>query len=187
MPRFTYKQCDPTADRDAVIDFLAAHKEELYLPDRAAVLHVVDLCFRHGGVIASFAGAEIGSMMGFFWGEPQCDYANKEVAFMYVATISPRYRLTRLFYQGLLFALRLFQEAGVQEFRLQAEASNAYTNKLYGRFAQPLGKSKSLRGKEVITYGGRVAETFAQMQRPRRARTMAETAVVSPKRNQYHA
>jgi hypothetical protein len=128
----------------------------------------VQLCFAHGGVIAAYDGSLLVAMLGYFYGEPQCDYVNNDTAFMYVAGIREPYRLTRVFYKGLIFSLQHFQQAGAKAIKLQAEAANPYTNRLYGRFALPIAHSKSLRGKEVVTYGGSIEDALGYLLRGKR-------------------
>jgi hypothetical protein len=169
MNNFTYKSCGQAEDGQAIIDLLFAVKDELYLPDRGVIQAITAKCFANGGVFGAYHGEQLCGMMGYFYGEPDQGFANKEVAFLYVAGILEPYRLTRMFWHGLLFALRHFQQAGVQEIRLQAEAANPYTNRLYGRFAQPLARGKSLRGKDVITYSGRIENALAYLSRGQRA------------------
>ncbi|MCA9939374.1 MAG: hypothetical protein KC418_12065 [Anaerolineales bacterium] len=154
MTRFTFKSCIQIEDEDAIVELLFTVKDELYLPDKQVIRAIVSNLFAHGGVIGAYHGRQLCGMMGYFLGSPEQEYANKEVAFLYVGCILPSYRLTRMFHGGLLFALQQFATIGVREIRLQAEAANPYTNRLYARFAQPLSHGKSLRGVPVITYGG---------------------------------
>jgi hypothetical protein len=168
MSPYTFKVCDQRKDLEEIVDFLFDIREELYLPDRQVCQEIVDLCFAHGGVIAGYDGSQVVAMLGYFYGEPQCNYVNKETAFMYVAGIRKPYRLTLVFYKGLIFSLQQFQGTGVKAIKLQAEAANPYTNKLYGRFARPIAKSKSLRGKEVVTYGGSIEDALAYLGRGKR-------------------
>ncbi len=177
MPNFTFKSLVQAQDQKAVVDLVYSIKDELRLPDRATAEKVVNLCFEHGGIIGGYYGSQLVGMMGYFLGEPANDYRNKETAFMYVACIADEYRLSRLFRKGLLFTFREFRKMGLREIRLQAEANNPYTNRLYGRFAQPLGESKSLRGLPVITYGGTLDEALRYLEPKRRSVARLQTAV----------
>ena len=176
MSPYTFKVCNQMEDQEEIVDFLFDIREELYLPDRKVCREIVQLCFAHGGVIAAYDGSLLVAMLGYFYGEPQCDYVNNDTAFMYVAGIREPYRLTRVFYKGLIFSLQQFQKAGARAIKLQAEAANPYTNKLYGRFARPIAKSKSLRGKEVITYSGSIEEALGYMQRGKRRSVLPQNA-----------
>lgn len=179
MTRFHYKLCNPLTDKKMMTDYLYTQRGELYLPDYKSVQNVIELCFAHGGVIACYAEDRLGGMGGFFLGEPSQNFANKKTAFIYVATISEPYRLTRMFRKGLVFMLHQFQEMNVQAIRMQAEDTNLYTQKLYGRFAQPIAKGKSLRGKNVITFGSTVEEALVYLQRGRRAQHNVQLAVAN--------
>jgi hypothetical protein len=176
MNNFTSRLCDPEKDQDAVTDMLYAIKDDLCLANREAARKIATLCFEKGGVIGVYDGALLCSMGGFFYGEPEQDFSNKEVGFIYVAGILPDYRLSRVFFRGLVFTLQAFAAIGFQEFRLQARASDPYTNGLYGRFAARLGEGKSLRGDPVITYGGPVDDALAFLQRGMRWSHLARRA-----------
>ena len=154
--------------RQQIIDFLTAIGDELYLPDRQAAKKVADLCYEKGGFIAIYAGDVLCGVSGYFIGEPQCDFVNTDVAFMYVAGILPKYRRTRLFVTGLAFALAEFEKIGLRTFRLQAEAANPYTNRLYARFATLQGRSHSIRGVAVNCYEGDTALALDSLDEGRR-------------------
>lgn len=143
--------------RQQITDFLFSIGDELYLPDRQAAKKVTDLCYEKGGFIAIYDGDTLCGASGYFIGEPQCDFVNTDVAFMYVAGILPKYRRSRLFVSGLAFALAEFEKMGLRTFRLQAETSNPYTNRLYARFATLRGQSRSIRGIGVNCYEGNTA------------------------------
>ena len=170
MSSYSYKFCVQTEDQEAIIDLLFSIREELCLPDRQSCRKITELCFTHGGVFGAYDGTLLVGMMGFFYGEPQCDYANKDVVFMYVAGILPEYRHSRIFLTGLCKVLLAFQAKGVQGLKLQAAANNPYTNRLYGRFAQLIGNGRSLRGFETVTYGSSIHDALNRVQRGRRQR-----------------
>jgi len=176
MSPYTFKVCNQVEDQEEIVDFLFDIREELYLPDRQVCQEIVDLCFAHGGVIAGYDGSHLVAMLGYFYGESQCDYVNRETVFMYVAGIQEPYRLTRVFYKGLVFSLQQFQKAGAKAIKLQAEAANPYTNKLYDRFAQSIGRGKTLRGKDVITYSGSIEDALCYLQHGKRQRVLPQSA-----------
>jgi hypothetical protein len=167
MTTFTTKLCDREKDLSAVTDMLFALKDDLCLSNREAAQRIVELCFEKGGVFGVYDGDLLCGMAGFFCGEPDRDFGNKEIAFLYVAGILPQYRLSRVFLRGLIFALQTVEARGFQEIRLQARATDPYTNKLYERFAHKVAEGKSLRGDPVITYGGTIEEGLARLQRRR--------------------
>jgi hypothetical protein len=169
MTHYTFKSCAQAEDQEEIIDLSYTLKDELYLPDRAVCQQITELCFQKGGVVGVNDGSQLIAMMGYFYGEPDCDYVNKDTTFLYVAGIRQAYRLTPIFHRGLIYSLQQFQNAGAVAIRLQAEAANPYTNRLYGRFARPLTRSRSLRGKEVVTYGGSIADALAYLRRRQRS------------------
>ena len=181
--RFCYKQID----QESLIHFLDKHRKELYLPDRAAVCAVIDRVFAEGGCFAGYdPQGNIEAMMGFFFGAPDQGFAERHILFMYVAAISPRYRLTRAFHTGLRQSLTAFKAMGIHSIQLQAQASDRYTNKLYGRFARPISTGHSLRGQPVVTYGGPIEDALAYLTRGRAALAHAPAAPLT-RQNAQHA
>jgi len=164
---YSYKLLD-REDATAITDLLMAIKDELLLPDRSAAQKVTGLLFEKGGVAGGFHDGKLCGILGYFWGDPNEDFSDKRVLFLYVGAILEPYRLSRMFLQGLSFTLQMMQAEGAQEIRLQAETANPYTNKLYGRFARPVAKGKSLRGVPVITYGASIPSALNYLQTGRR-------------------
>ena len=162
---YVFNFCVPETDREVVIDFFVAVKDDLHLPDRKTVANLTDLVFAHGGVFGVYHENKMVGALGYFFGDPAHNFMNKEILFLYVAAILPDYRGTHMFSTGLSYFLRCMQTqpAPVTQIRLQAEATNPFTNKLYGRFATPLGPGKSLRGNDVITYGATLEEALAAL------------------------
>lgn len=165
---YTIKNYTRPRDTQALYSLLYEIKEELRLNNMETVREVVDRSFEKGGVIAAYDKALLCGMMGYFWGEPDHDFTNTDVVFMYVAGILPNYRRRRLFPYALKVALEQFKQAGGREIRLQAEKGNTYTNRLYARFAKPLGEGLSLNGVEAVTYGGTIDEALHSLVRSQR-------------------
>lgn len=163
LSKLTYRYCFKQIDELAIRRFLMAQKEDLLLEGETAVQKIIDLLFEQGGVLAIFDPAgEIVAMMGFFFGDPQKEFKDKETLYMYVGAIAKPYRMTRLFYQGMLFVMQKGHEMGMTLFRMQANIHDPYINKLYGRMGRPLGESKTLRGHPVMTYGGSILELLGR-------------------------
>lgn len=173
MGHYTFRFYQEAADSEEAVDFLMALQADFHLKDRDSAEQIVARCFERGGIFGVYDGARLCGMSGFFYGEPEQDFANAdEVGFMYVAGILPPYRGTHIFFQGLLVMLRHFEARGLRAFRLQARASDPYTNRLYNHFAPKVGESQSVRGDAVNTYGASVAQGLAflmRRQRPSRA------------------
>jgi hypothetical protein len=169
-----------TRDDETILnDFLMTVKDELYLPDREAVTSMSELVFTNGGFVGAFQQEKLCGTMGFFYGEPDQAFRNTEVVFLYVAAIADEFRLSRVFHKGLLFALREFEQMDKREIRLQAEAANPYTNKLYGRFASFLYTSKTLRGISVNTYGDSIGNALNCLDRRRYRRARQSKAIAA--------
>ncbi|WP_420645153.1 hypothetical protein [Candidatus Leptofilum sp.] len=174
MKNFTYRTCHFN-EMEAVTDLFFASREELCLPDRTAAEKITNLIFTKGQVTGGFFENKLLGALGYFLGEPKRDFKNREVLYLYVGAILPGYRLTRLFHHGLLFTLQRYQGTDVTHLRLQAEKANPYTNKLYGRFAQPIAEEKSPRGVPVITYGGSIEDAIAYLSRGKRPKPKPQT------------
>ena len=110
MSSYTYKLSDPTADYQDAVNLLYATKDELRLPDRATCRKVIDLCFEKGGITLGYDGSTTCALGGFFFGDPNEDFRDSAVGFLYVAAILPEYRLTRAFYGGLQFSLKALKQ-----------------------------------------------------------------------------
>lgn len=157
------------SDAPAIVDFLMEIGEELKLSERQTAAEMVDLLFAQGGVVAGYAtqdgSAKMVAMMGFFWGDPHKDFANKHIGFVYVAAIAKAWRHTGTFRGLMVEGRRVFVAHNVQEVRFHAEETNTYTNMLYSKFAQPLKKEKNRRGITCILYSNSVANVMAYLQK----------------------
>lgn len=179
MTDYIYRTCEP-AEKDAVTELYFACREDLCLPNRDAAQKIAALLFTKGQLTGGYHNQELVGALGYFLGEPKHNYANNEVLYLYVGAILPAYRLTRLFHHGLLYTLERFQGTAVTDLRLQAEAANPYTNKLYGRFARPIAQENSPRGVPVITYGGPIETAIAYLSRWKRPRSSQTKGIPSP-------
>lgn len=167
MKNFTYRQCH-LDEMEAVIDLFFTTRDALCLPDRTAAEKITKMLFAQGYVSGGYFEDKLLGALGYFLGEPKQNFRNKSVLYLYVGAILPGYRLTRLFHHGLLYTLQRYQGTAVTHLRLQAEANNPYTNKLYGRFSQPIAKEKSPRGVPVITYESPIEDAIAYLSRGKR-------------------
>ena len=151
------------AERAAIIDFLFSIGDELHLQTRSDAEKITDLLFEHGGAFTGYHGDTIVGVVGYFLGEPSCNYANKEVGFIYVTAIAKAHRLSRMMWNGLGIMLRHLHTLGVKEIRCHAREQDRYTNRLYSHFAKPLGKDVSLRGDPTILYGNTIEDVLAYL------------------------
>lgn len=169
VSELTYRFCFQQLDEYAIIDFLLANQEELHLDGKQSAKKVTDSLFEHGAVLASFdANNKMVAMLGFFIGDPNNNFADKETLFFYVAAIAREYRVTRLFFVGMKIILTKARYWGLTQFRMQAKFDDPYTNRLYGRMGKPLGLSHTLRGHQVMTYGGSIEELYQRYNRPKK-------------------
>ena len=166
LSELTYRFCFKQIDEDVLIRFLMTQRDELLLDGETAVQTVIDRLFDHGGILAAFTPQnEVVGLIGFFFGDPNHNFENKEMLFLYVAAISQRYRLSRLFFKGMMLVMRKGKEMRMTHFQMQANVHDPYVNKLYGRMGKPLFESKTLRGHPVMTYGGSIEELIGRYDR----------------------
>ena len=167
--KLNHRVCFRQIDEDQITNILYQQKDELLLPDMAAVQQVSDLLFEKGGVMGGFdQNGQMQAILGFLFGDPNEAFTNKNLIFFYVAAIAKPYRKAGVFYKGLLAVLSECKGMGVDRYRMQGGLSNRYINRLYNKFGTPLGESKTLRGQPVMTYGGSLNETLSQFQRRNR-------------------
>ncbi|MHA7965098.1 hypothetical protein ACX93W_13225 [Paenibacillus sp. CAU 1782] len=83
--------------------------------------------------------------------EQQFD-ANGTTAFIPTTILSPGYRQSRVFYTGLREFVRIILTDAPQVNKLQFEAlaENVYLNRLYSKFASPIGEQEGPFGNMVI-------------------------------------
>jgi len=179
-PKVTFRTCT-ASDAPALVDFLMEIGEELYLCERRVAVEMVDLLFAQGGVVAGYADGRMMAMLGYFWGDPHKDFADKHIGFVYVAAIAQAWRHTGTFRGLMVEGGQEFMARDVQEVRFHAEETNAYTNMLYSKFAQPLQKEKNRRGITCILYGNSVANVVAYLRKGpgRRSKRTAQLAVAA--------
>lgn len=163
-PKIKFRLCFKQLDSMALEQFLFTQREELFLPDRLAVKKVVDLVFDKGGFVAGFdSNNQVQAMFGFFFGDPSEGFENKDLMFIYVAAISKAFRLSRTFLQGITSIMQEGIRLKIDQFRMQASINDRYLNRLYSKFSNPIGQSKTLRGYPVIVYQGNIDDVFSKI------------------------
>jgi GNAT superfamily N-acetyltransferase len=164
----TIRTCSKEEDQQAIIDFLYTMKEEFLLPDRTAVEEIVNIMFEKGGIVGLYKDDCLVGFLGYFLGDPADDYADKAVGFLYIIGVSKPYRLTRVGHDLFHYTVRKFERMGLREIRLQAQESNPYTNRLYARFANPVGRSVTRRGARAVSYSSPIDDVLAYWDQPER-------------------
>lgn len=147
----TYRPCQPT-DAQAISDFLLTIGDELTIRDECEAAEMIALLFAKGGMLGAYREEQLIGVLGYFFGEPACNYANREIGFIYLAALAKPYRLSRVFQNGLFYTFPFLRELGVREVRFHAREHDRYLNRLYARIAQPLRKEVNRRGYPCILY-----------------------------------
>lgn len=164
-PGWTYRLCFKQLDRDKIASFLWQQRDELFLQDHQTAQKITDHLFAKGGAIAAFdPSGNIHGFIGFLFGDPQNEYRDPKTLFIYVAAISKSYRSSRIFIRGLMAIANQSKALGIEKFKMQASIDDAYNNRLYAKFATPLGESVNLRGYPVMSYGGNMSDVLSKFQ-----------------------
>lgn len=162
---WTYRLCFKQLDNNQIVELLWNQREELFLDEKSAAAKIVDLLFEHGGAIGAFdPTGKLQGLIGFFFGDPTENYANKETLFIYVAAISKKYRHSLIFFKGLMAIAKQSKQLGIDNFKMQASLTDRHINRLYSKFAQPLGEDKNIRGYPVMSYGGSMDAVLAKFE-----------------------
>ena len=162
MAHVTFRTCS-SSDEAAIADFLWSIKDDLHLSEKSAAAKITQLIFEKGGAIVGYHHDILVAMVGYFIGEPSCNYANREVGFIYVTGLAKSHRLSRAMLHGMDFTIRHLQKIGIKEIRCHAREQDRYTNRLYSHFAERLGKDVSLRGDPTILYGNTIDSVLAYL------------------------
>ncbi len=150
-------------DRSAITEFLYSLRDDFLFSEKGDAAEVTSVLFRKGGAYAAWRGTEIVALCGYFFGDPADDYADPSVGYLYVAGAAPRYRLTRLMRDGLVFVSRNLAALGVRELRLQAAERNAYARRLYAKFADPIRQERNRRGHPTVLFAAPVDEVLVRL------------------------
>ena len=168
----TIRSLSETHDQSTISEFLFAMKEEFLLPDQAAVDDVIQVLFERGGIVGLYKDERLVGFIGYLLGDPAENYMDKKVGFLYIMGIARQYRLTRVGYDLFRHTMREFERLGLREIRLQAEATNLYTNRLYSRFAKPVGYALTRRGAKVMSYQCALRDVLSYWEKPARFKAL---------------
>lgn len=136
--------------------FLLAHKRDLH-PSFSTV-DMVALLYSYvtnGRLLfAADDSNRVAGIAAYYYGTPDREFQNKDVAWVDVVIFDKAYRGSRLFLQGLLYLVDRIVEGHpeVQEVHLAALEDNAYLRRLYSKFAEAGGVREGTHGREVVFY-----------------------------------
>jgi len=136
--------------------FLLAHKRDLH--PSFTTLEMVTLLYSYdtnGRLL--FAADDSNRVVGiaaYYYGTPDREFQNKDVAWVDVVIFDKAYRGSRLFLQGLLYLVDRIVERHpeVQEVHLAALEDNAYLRRLYSKFATAGGVREGTHDREITFY-----------------------------------
>jgi len=139
-------------DHEAMVDFVYELRDDLQINDRAVAEQIVQLVANHGGAFIGTLNGRVISCMGYFFGDPANDFAQKDLCFIYVAGITEEYRCSRVFLDAYRFAMSELSQFEFREVRCQAGMDNPYTNRIYSRLFKLHGTTVNRRGIPVNQY-----------------------------------
>ncbi|MFC5700719.1 hypothetical protein ACFPVX_05475 [Cohnella faecalis] len=134
--------------------FMLAHKRDLHLS--YTTLEMVTLIYSYitqGHLICTIdADHRVVAVGAYYYGTPDQEFQDKDVALLDIAIIDKGFRGSRLFIQGLQYMVNAIGEEHpeVRELRLAALAGNDYLCRLYAKFTSSRFDREGTHGKEVV-------------------------------------
>ena len=167
MNNITYR-VNNREEAEAIGDFFWSLRDEFHFSERETVDEITGLLFEHGGVISGYGvDGNIVGAVGYFFGEPSKDYANKDVGFIYLAGLDRSVRHSDAFGQGWRYLVEAMDGYGVHELRWHVREDDAANIALYDQLGQHICPEVNRRGYSCNLYGTTVAEAQAEIERRR--------------------
>jgi hypothetical protein len=150
----SYLKCVSDDDFAKASLFMLAHKRDLHAS--YSTLEMVTLIYSYvtqGNLIcAKDADNRVIGILAYYFGTPEQEFQDKDIALVDMAIADRGYRGSRLFVQGLQYMVNEIIEVHpeVQELRLAALAENDYLRRLYAKFTSTRFERDGTHGKEVV-------------------------------------
>ncbi|CAH1213332.1 hypothetical protein PAECIP111891_03952 [Paenibacillus allorhizoplanae] len=150
----SYQKCVSDDDFAKASLFMLARKRDLH--PAYSTLEMVTLIYSYvtqGHLIAAKdVDDRVVGIAAYYYGTPEQDFQDKDIAFVDVAIADKALRGSRLFVRGLLYMVNEIVQGGpeVQELRLAALAENDYICRLYAKFTSARSVREGTHGKEVV-------------------------------------
>lgn len=150
----SYHKCVSDDDFAKASIFMLARKRDLH--PAYSTLEMVTLIYSYvtqGHLIcAKDAENQVVGIAAYYYGTPEQEFQDTDIALVDVAIADKAYRGSRLFIRGLLYMVDEIIKEGpdVQEFRLAALAENDYLCRLYAKFTRSRFEREGTHGKEVV-------------------------------------
>ena len=148
------QRCESDDDYAKVSLFLLAHKHDLH--PAISTLEMVSLIYSYvtqGHLVkVTDADNQVIGAAAYYFGTPDQEFLNQEVALLDVAIFDQARRGTRAFLQGLQYLVREIVDGNpaVKEIQLAAQADNHYLCRLYGKFARASFTREGSHGQEIV-------------------------------------
>lgn len=134
--------------------FMLAHKRDLH--PSYTTLEMVTLIYSYAtqGHLLCITDTDnrVIGVAAYYYGTPEQEFRDKDVALVDMAIADKAYRGSRLFIQGLQYLVSTIIEEHpeVQELRLAALAENDYLCRLYSKFTSARSVREGTHGKEIV-------------------------------------
>ncbi|KRF07192.1 hypothetical protein ASG89_17770 [Paenibacillus sp. Soil766] len=152
--KISYQKCVSDDDFAKASLFMLARKRDLHASystlDMVILIHSY---VTQGNLItAKDDNNRVIGMVAYYFGTPEQEFQDKEIALVDIAIADKAYRGSRLFIQGLQYMVHEIMEGNpqVEEFRLAALAENDYLCRLYAKFTSTRFERDGTYGKEVV-------------------------------------
>ena len=167
-----FRPCHPI-EQESLKTLLWALREPLHIKERETIDIVLRNLWTYGGVLGIYEGADLIGMFGYFLGEPKQEFFNRHISFIYVAGILPAHQRPGIFLRGVYALTQHLDELGVSEMRCHAAEDDPYTQRLYGRLGDEIGRELNGRGLPCILYACSVDLVLARTNRQTRHKIKA--------------
>ena len=164
MSKTEFKICTE-ADTALVHNLLWALREEFFFADQAAVFEITRSYMENGAILGGFQNGEMVAALGYFAGDPNHDFVDKEIVFISLIAIAPAVRRSWVAFEGTRYMVETFRTKGIKQFRFHARESDPYTNKMYGLIAQLVGQTVNTRGYLCNVYEAKFDDFVALLDR----------------------
>ncbi|MCR8636217.1 hypothetical protein [Paenibacillus radicis (ex Xue et al. 2023)] len=151
---FRIELCSNTRQWSRFTDFYIEHRASIIprYPVSLVLRDVINYMKQGRGAIIVNERDEVVGIGSFVLGLAEDEFQQKDIAVLGNSCFKVEYRNTRMFIRGLQVLAEQIRDANpdVKEVRIPTSAENAYTNRLYQKFAVKLHSYESGYGKITI-------------------------------------
>ena len=132
---------ESSQNREGLIEFLDKWKDETdpsvsLLP--GGVEGTVDMLIDKGEVVVGLDNEQVVSLCGYTFGEPDNNFDNTSIGYVYVAITDPKCR-GKFFREGFREVVNRMKSKRISEMRFKANSKDDRMNNFYRKFAEDKG------------------------------------------------